>query len=111
MEEQIEIQTHDEVQQIDNRRIINDTLNTQIQEQTNNMEIINQQLENISLAINDVQPQTVSLEEVTNKIDELDTNMITVQNQDILETLANQQNQINSIEEKINIILQKIDEM
>ena len=53
----------------------------------------------------------VDLTEVTDKLDELDTTMITTQNQDILETLANQQSQINGIEEKVNIILQKIDEM
>ena len=111
MNEEIEVQNYNEVQQIDNRRIINDTIHEQIKEQTNNMETINQQLQDISSTINDIQPNNINLSEVTDKIDELDTNMISIQNQDILETLTNQQNQINSIEEKLNIILNKIDEM
>lgn len=109
MEEEIEIQTLAEVQQIDSRREILNTLNNQVEEQTNNMEIITQQLNDISSNIDSISTD-VDLSEVTNKIDELDTTMITTQNQDILETLANQQNQINTIEEKIELILEKLTE-
>ena len=109
MEEEIEVQTLVEVQQIDNRREIADTLNNQIQEQNNNMETITQQLDTISSSIDNINTD-IDLTEVTDKIDELDTTMITTQNQDILETLANQQNQINTIEEKIELILQKLTE-
>ena len=110
VEEIIEVQTSAEVHQIDEKRQIVNTLDNQISEQTTNMEAINDQLTSISESIDNVQIGDVDLTEVTSKIDELDTTMITTQNQDILETLANQQNQINSIEEKIDNILTKLDE-
>lgn len=111
VEEIIEIQTATEVHQIDERRQMAKTINNQVAEQTNTMEVINDQLSSISTTIDNMQVGDVDLTEVTDKLDELDTTMITTQNQDILETLANQQSQINGIEEKVNIILQKIDEM
>lgn len=110
VEEIIEVQTYEEVQQIDNRREIANVLDNQITEQTNVMETINDQLINISSTISDIQNPEVDLTEVTDKLDELDTTMITTQNQDILETLNNQQEQINTIEEKIELILQKLTE-
>ena len=111
VEEQIEIQTYAEVQQIDNARETNQLLNNQAEMHIENMNIISDQLNNISDAIDNAQTSNIDLTEVTNKIDEIDTTTITTQNEDILETLSNQQDQINSIEEKINIILQKIEEM
>ena len=111
VEEIIEVQTIAEVHQIDERRQMAETLDDQVIEQTNNMEMINEQLSSISTTIDNIQIGEVDLTEVTDKIDELDTAMITTQNQDILETLASQQDQINIIEEKVNIILQKLDEM
>lgn len=109
MEEEIEIQDITEVQQIDSRREMAEALDNQIKEQTNNLDIISQQLDYISSTVDNITPD-VDLTEVTDKIDELDTNIITTQNQDILETLNNQQIQINSIEEKLNTILEKITE-
>ena len=109
MEEEIEVQTITEVRQIDSRKEIMDTLDNQIKEQTVNMETITQQLDDISTNIDNISTD-VDLTEVTDKIDELDTTIITTQNQDILETLATQQNQINTIEEKIELILQKLEE-
>lgn len=111
VEEIIEVQTVAEVHQIDEKRQIAEALDNQISEQINSMEVINDQLTSISNSIDNIQVGDVDLTEVTNKIDELDTTIITTQNQDILETLASQQNQINTIEEKVNIILQKLDEM
>ena len=77
------------------------------------MEIINNQLENITEAINETQVPTedIDLTEVHDKLDSLDNTIITTNTENILETLNNQQNQINSIEEKINTILNKINEM
>jgi len=109
MEEDIEVQSLAEVKQIDSRRDIIDTLDNQIVEHNSNMEIINQQLDTISSNIENINTD-INLNEVTDKIDEIDTTIITTQNQDILETLAKQQNKINSIEEKLNIILEKITE-
>lgn len=111
VEETIEVQTLAEVQQIDNRREIQNTLDNQISEQTNVINTINNQLESISTNIDNIQVSDIDLTDVTDKIDNLDTEMITTQNQDIIETLSEQQNKINSIEEKLNTILNKLDEM
>lgn len=111
VEEIIEIQTATEVHQIDERRQMAETINNQVAKQINTMEVINDQLSSISTNIDNIQISDVDLTEVTDKLDELDTTMITTQNQDILETLANQQNQINTIEEKVDSILAKLDEM
>ena len=111
VEEFIEIQTAAEVHQIDEKRQLAETLDNQVVKQASNMKAINNQLSSISTTIDNIQVGEVDFTEVTDKLDELDTTMITTQNQDILETLGNQQNQINTIEEKVNIILQKLDEM
>ena len=111
MEEIIEVQTVAEVQQIDARRELVNTIDQQIINQTDGMEAINDQLSSISDTIDNINVGNVDFSEVTDKLDELDTTMITTQNQDILETLVNQQNQINSIEEKIDTILNAIEEM
>lgn len=111
VEEQIEIQTYAEVQQIDNARQTNQLLENQKEVHNENMDIISNQLNNISNTLDNVQLSDIDLTEVTDKIDEIDTTIISTQNQDILETLSNQQDQINSIEEKVNIILEKLEEM
>lgn len=111
MQEIIETQTLTEVQQIDERREMANTIDTQIVEQTNNMEMINDQLVSISNTVDNISVSDVDFTEVTDKLDEFDSTMITTQNKDILETLVDQQNQINSIEEKINTILNAIEEM
>lgn len=111
VEETIEIQTVDEVHQIDERRQMSEIIDNQAEEHNNNLSNINDQLIAISDTIDNIQVGDVDLSEVTDKIDELDTTMITTQNQDILETLSAQQNQINSIEDKIDNILKVIKEM
>lgn len=111
VEEEIEIQTYAEVQQIDNARETNQLLNNQTEIHNENMDIISTQLNNISDTLDNVQLSDVDLSEVTDKINEIDTTIISTQNQDILETLSNQQDQINSIEDKLNIILEKLEEM
>lgn len=111
VKEEIEIQTLEEVQQIDHRREISDLVDNKLSETNENMSVISSQLNNITSTIDNINVDNVNVDEITNKLDEFDTTMITTQNQDILETLNNQQTQINSIEEKINTILSKIDEM
>lgn len=125
MEEMIEVQTVAEVQQIDEKKALAEALDTQINEQTNHMEIISDQLSSISDTMSTIEFGNVDLTEVTDKLDELDTAMLTTQNQDILETvitqqnqvnnieqaLIKQQNQINSIEETLNSILEIVQEM
>lgn len=107
----IEVQTYAEVQQIDSRKEMANVLNNQVSTQTDAMNTINDQLESISSTIDDIQIGDLDLTEVTDKLDEIDTTMITTQNQDIIETLNEQQSQINSIENKINTILDKLNEM
>ena len=121
----IEVQTVAEVQQIDEKKALAEALDTQINEQTNHMEIISDQLSSISDTMSTIGFGNVDLTEVTDKLDELDTAMLTTQNQDILETvitqqnqvnnieqaLIEQQNQINSIEETLNNILEIVQEM
>lgn len=111
VEEIIEVQTLTEVQQIDERREIMNTIDTQINKQIGGLETINDQLTSISNNIDNISTGDTDLTEINEKLDNIDTTMISVQTQDILETVANQQNQINSIEEKIDTILNAINEM
>jgi hypothetical protein len=117
--EYIEVQDYVEVQQIDNRREIQNVVNNQIVEQTNNIENINNHLESISNALDSTSiGGNVDLTEVTEKIDEIDTTIITAQTGDILLTVQEQQEQIevlkeqnNTLESKLDLILSKLEEM
>ena len=112
MIEEIEIQTQAEVQQIDDRREANNILNNQIQVQTENMHDINTQLDNIVTTINDIEvPSDIDLSEVNEKLDNIDTTLVTTQTQDTLEIVSDLQERINTLEEKIDLILTKIEEM
>lgn len=112
MIEEIEIQTQAEVQQIDDRREANNILNNQIQTQTENMHDINTQLDNIVTTINDIEvPSDIDLSEVNEKLDNIDTTLVTTQTQDTLEIVSDLQERINTLEEKIDLILTKIEEM
>lgn len=117
--EYIEIQDYAEVQQIDNRREIKEMVNDQIIEQTSNIENINNHLENISSALDNTSiTGNIDLTEVTDKIDEIDTTIITAQTGDILLTVQEQREEIenlkkqnNTLEEKLDLILNKLEEM
>ena len=111
--EYIEVQNFNQVQDIDSRRNTNNIISNQIETQVAGIESINNQLDEIVTAVNDAQFSTtdIDLTEVNDKLDNIDTTIITTQTQDILEIVNNQQEQINTIESKIDMILQKIDEM
>ena len=109
MEEFIEIQNIQEVQQIDSRRETSNIINDQIEQQNTNMDIISTQLDSIGNVINNIQSPDVNLSDVVDKIDELDTTIMTAQTADILEQLNSQQEQINGIEEKLDRILNAIE--
>lgn len=117
--EYIEIQDYTEVQQIDNRKEIKEMVNDQIIEQTSNIENINNHLENISSALDNTSiTGNIDLTEVTDKIDEIDTTIITAQTGDILLTVQEQKEEIenlkkqnNTLEEKLDLILNKLEEM
>ena len=109
MEEFIEVQNIQEVQQIDARRETSNIINDQIEQQNTNMDIISTQLDSIGNVINNIQSPDVKLSDVVDKIDELDTTIVTAQTADILEQLNSQQKQINGIEEKLDRILNAIE--
>lgn len=117
--EYIEVQNYAEVQQIDNRKEIKDAVNNQIVEQTNNIENINNHLESISNTLESTSiGGNLNLTEITDKIDEIDTTIITAQTGDILLTVQQQQEQIenlqeqnNTLENKLDLILNKLEEM
>lgn len=117
--EYIEVQDYAEVQQIDNRKEIKEAVNNQINEQADNIKNINNHLESISSVLDNASLSgNVDLTEVTEKIDEIDTTIITAQTGDILLTVQEQKEEIetlkeqnNTLEEKIDLILNKLEEM
>ena len=115
MQEEIIVQTADEVANIDYMRNTNDIINEQTNEIQNNMDIITEQLETIidntnTATISDVDVSSidVDLSEVTDLIDSIDTTMVEANTQDILIELNNQKQQINDINDKLDLILEKL---
>lgn len=115
MQEEIIVQTADEVANIDYMRNTNDIINKQTNEIQNNMDIITEQLETIidntnTATISDVDMSSidVDLSEVTDLIDSIDTTMVEANTQDILIELNNQKQQINDINDKLDLILEKL---
>ena len=115
MQEEIIVQTADEVANIDYMRNTNDIINKQTNEIQNNMDIITEQLETIidntnTATISDVDVSSidVDLSEVTDLIDSIDTTMVEANTQDILIELNNQKKQINDINDKLDLILEKL---
>ena len=106
MADYFETQTASEVSEIDFKRITQDNIaaQTQVQEQiiTNISDKIDSIEENISV------PE-VDLTEVTDMLADIDTNVISAQNQDIMDIVQNQQKQINNINEKLDLILNKLE--
>ena len=103
MEEEITIQTADEVNVIDYMKNTNDIINNELQTAQDNMEIITEQLSYIQDNING--------ESFSNEPIQVDTSVVEAHTQDILLTINQQQEQINNIEEKIDLILNRLDEM
>ena len=117
MAEYIEVQNVAETQQIDHRREMNQVINTQVIEQTDTIKEISNQLDDIASTITDVQPNSVDLTEVIDKIDEIDPTLVTMQTKDILSIVQEQQDKIdllqeqnNTLENKLDLILQKLEE-
>lgn len=111
--EYIEVQNFKTVQEIDSRRETNNMVAGQIETQITHMETINNQLDNIANAINETQVPTsdIDITEVNDKLDSLDNTIITTNTENTLEIVNDLQNQINSIEEKVDTILDKINEL
>lgn len=107
MVDSFEIQTEAQVKAIESRKMIQDVI-----EQTvpNNDVIdssyITQQISNLENSINSL--DNINLNEISDKIDNIDTNIIEAQIENILIKIQSQQKQINNIEEKLDIIINKI---
>lgn len=111
--EEVIIQTIDEVANIDFAKETNDLIDNQTTGLQDSIDSVSTQLENIENAIFEVNNVTegtspVNLSEVTSLIEEIDTTVVEAKTQDIFNLLLQQQEQINRIEEKLDIILDKI---
>ena len=102
VEEEIIVQTADEVNIIDYMKDTNNVINNELQTAQENMEIITEQLSYIQDNITTPTPI-----EPTN----IDTGIIEVHTQNILSTVNQQQEQIDNIEEKLDLILNRLNEM
>lgn len=111
MKEEVIIQTINDVSNIDYVKETNQLMNEQQTEIQTNMDIISEQLADIQDTIINVGNDTgaTNVSEVASLINNVDTTLVESQNQDILNTLSNQQQQINTIEEKIDIIISKLE--
>lgn len=111
MKEEVIIQTINDVSNIDYVKETNQLMNEQQEEIQTNMDIISEQLADIQDTIINVGNDTgaTNLSEVTSLINNVDTTLVESQNQDILNVLNDQQRKINTIEEKIDIIISKLE--
>lgn len=100
IEEEIIVQTSEEVNIIDYMKETNNIINNEIQTAQDNMNTISEQLSYIQ---DNITPT------INNEPIEVDTSIMEAHTQDILLTINQQQEQINSIEEKIDLILNKLE--
>jgi uncharacterized coiled-coil protein SlyX len=105
MADYFETQTASEVNEIDFKRITQDNIELQSQLQEQIITDISDKIDNIETNVN----SNVDLSEVTDLLADIDTNTISAQNQDIIEIVQEQQSQINSIENKLDMILKKLE--
>lgn len=116
-QEEIIVQTADEVANIDFMRKTNDMITEQTAEIQNNMDTISEQLDIIidnntntisGYSDPELVQNDVDLSEVTELIENIDTALVESNTQDILVKLNQQQEQINNINEKLDLILSKL---
>ena len=104
MAQEIEIQTNEDVKVIDYRKETNEIINDKL----NQNEEISTQLDTIQTSIDNIDSGNVDLSEVTDMIENIDTTIVEVQTQDILTIVNQQQEQINDINNKLDMILDKL---
>lgn len=108
MQDSYEIQSEAQARTIEGRRIMQDSFES-LTSDINNInasEIANHVVNQLSDTIplnNDT-----DLSSIENKIDKIDTQMLQAQVQDMIIQLSNQQEQINSIDNKLDAILDKM---
>lgn len=100
MVDSFEIQTESQVKAIESRKIVQDM----IELQSPDTNIVSADIEN---QISNIADTIDSLNDINTKIDNIDTNILEAQFADILVKVQAQQEQINSIEEKIDMLLEK----
>lgn len=106
MADYFETQTASEVSEIDFKRITQDNIAAQTQVQEQIITNISDKIDSIEENINTPE---VDLTEVTDMLADIDTNVISAQNQDIIDIVQNQQEQINDIHEKLDLILSRLE--
>ena len=115
MAEEIQIQTADEVKNIDYMKTTNEVINNQIDKQLNSLETLSDTLDSVNNTLNLISDSAietpVDLTEITESIDNIDTTVIEAQTQDILSIINSQQQQIDNIESNINEINDKINQL
>lgn len=109
MTEEIEIQTVNDVRNIDYMRANNEFVEQTITEQMNQTNAISETLNTIQDTITN-QTQ-VDLSEVTDMIENIDTTVVEMQTQDILDTISKQQNQIDEMQSSIDDIHDKLNQI
>lgn len=100
MVDSFEIQTESQVKAIESRKIVQDM----IELQSPDTNIVSTNIEN---QISNIADTIDSLNDINTKIDNIDTNILEAQFADILVKVQAQQEQINSIEKKIDMLLEK----
>lgn len=115
MAEEIQVQTVEEVKNIDYMRTTNEVISNQIDNQINSLETLSDTLDSVNNTLNLISDSAietpVDLTEVAESIDNIDTTVIEAQTQDILSIINSQQQQINNIESNINEINNKINQL
>lgn len=104
---EVEVQTLNEVKQIDHRRDTQIALQEQAEIQTNHMDTINTKLDDITAAVDNIDigsTTDIDLTEVTDMISDINTDVIVAQNEDMFDIIQEQNNKINTLEEKLNEI-------
>ena len=107
--EEVIIQTADEVSTIDYRRNTNEMIASQSEEIQNTVETISEQLNNIvENTSTTISSDGVDLTQVTDMIENIDTAVVEANTQDILIKVNEQQQQIDDIHTKLDLILSKL---
>ena len=107
--EEVVIQTADEVSTIDYRRNTNEMIASQSEEIQNTVETISEQLNNIvENTSTTISSDGVDLTQVTDMIENIDTAVVEANTQDILIKVNEQQQQIDDIHTKLDLILSKL---
>ena len=104
---EVEVQTLNEVKQIDHRRDTQIALQEQAEIQTNHMDTINTKLDDITAAVDNIDTGSttdIDLTEVTDMISDINTDVIVAQNEDMFDIIQEQNDKINTLEEKLNEI-------